>query len=118
MLIATGILLLVVEPPAGVPAYGWLAGWAFLVGVGGGIINPPSRNAGLQLAPENAATLAALRTMALQIGSITAVSIATAFLAQARDPGAAQGWFHVVCALLFVVALPLIARIPEHRGAW
>lgn len=118
VLIAIGILLLAVNPPAGMPAYGWLAGSAFVVGVGSGVINPPSRNAGLQLAPEHAATLAALRTMGLQIGSITAVSIATAFLAEARDPGAAQASFYVVCALLFVAALPLIARVPEHRGAW
>jgi hypothetical protein len=68
--------------------------------------------------PEHAATLAALRTMGLQIGSITAVSIATAFLAEARDPGTAQASFYVVCALLFVATLPLIARVPEHRGAW
>jgi len=118
VVIAIGIFLLAVDPPAGMPAYGWLAGSAFVVGVGSGVINPPSRNAGLQLAPEHAATLAALRTMALQTGSITAVSIATAVLAHAGDPGAVQSWLYVVCALLFVAALPLIARIPEHRGAW
>jgi MFS family permease len=118
VVIAIGIFLLAFDPPAGMPAYGWLAGSAFVVGVGSGVINPPSRNAGLQLTPEHAATLAALRTMALQIGAIAAVSIATAFLAQADDPGAAQAWFYVACALLFIAALPLIVRVPEHRGAW
>lgn len=118
VIIAIGIFLLAIHPAAGIPPYGWLAGSAFLVGAGSGAINPPSRNAGLQLAPERAATLAALRTMALQIGSITAVSIATTFLATASDPGVVQGWFYLACALLFVAVLPLIARVPEHRGAW
>lgn len=118
VVIAIGIFLLAIHPLAGISAYGWLAGSAFLVGAGSGVINPPSRNAGLQLAPERAATLAGLRSMALQIGSITTVSIATAFLAQAADPGVVQAWFYFACALLFVVALPLIARVPEHHGAW
>jgi MFS family permease len=116
--LAIGIFLLGVHPAAGIPAYGWLAGSAFLVGAGAGAINPPSRNAGLQLAPQHSATLAALRTMTLQIGSITTVSIATTFLAQTSHPGVVQAWFYFACAALFVMALPLIARVPEHRGAW
>ncbi len=118
VLIAIGIVLLAIHPAAGISPYVWLAGSAFLVGVGSGAINPPSRNAALQIAPEQSATLAALRTMALQIGSITAVSIATTFLAQAREPGVVQAWLYVACAVLFVALLPLIARVPEHRGAW
>ncbi len=116
--IAVGLLLLAIEPVAGVPAYTWLAISAFLVGAGRGTINPPSRIAGLQLAPDHASILAALRTASLQVGSITTVSIVTAILARSADPGHVQGWIYAVAGLLLFTALPLVTRIPEHRGAW
>lgn len=118
VVIATGLLLLAVSPLAGIPPYAWLAGSAFLVGVGRGAINPASRNAGLQLAPEHSSTLAALRSMCMQIGSIIAISIATAILASSGDPGGIQAWVYVSAALLLVAALPLITRVPEHHGSW
>lgn len=116
--VVAGTLLLALSPVADVSPYAWLAGSAFLVGTGAGTINPPCRNAGLQLAPEHSATLAALRSMGLQIGSIATISITTAILAAANDPGDAQAWVYFTVALLHIAALPLIARIPEHRGAW
>jgi EmrB/QacA subfamily drug resistance transporter len=116
--IIIGMLLLAVSPVAGIPPYGWLAGSAFLIGVGTGMINPASRNAGLQLAPKQAATLAALRSMCLQLGSMITISIATAILASSDDPGGIQAWVYVMAALLLVAALPLISRVPEHRGSW
>jgi MFS family permease len=118
VIIAVGTLLLALRPVAGIPPYPWLMGSAFLIGVGAGMINPASRNAGLQLAPEHSSTLAALRTMSLQIGSMTAISIITATIAGFDDPGGIQAWTYVVAALLLVAALPLIARIPEHHGSW
>ena len=116
--IALGTLLLALSPPAGVAAYVWLAGSAFLVGAGSGAINPASRNAGLQLAPEHSSTLAALRSMFRQIGSMATVSIATAILANADDPGRTQAWVYVMAALLLIAGLPLITRVPEHHGSW
>jgi Na+/melibiose symporter-like transporter len=95
-----------------------LAGSAFLVGAGTGMINPASRNAGLQLAPEQASTLAALRSMCLQLGSMITVSITTAILAGSDDPGSTQAWVYVTAALILASALPLIVRVPEHRGSW
>lgn len=118
VVIATGMLLLALSPIAGVPSYGWLAGSCFLIGAGFGAINPASRNAGLQLAPEHSSTLAALRTMSLQIGSMITISIATAILASSSHPGSIQAWIYVIAALLLVAALPLIARVPEHLGSW
>jgi MFS family permease len=118
IVIATGMLLLAVTPVAGIPPYAWLAASAFLVGAGYGTINPASRNAGLQLAPEHSSTLAALRSMCMQIGSIIAVSIATATLASSVDPGRTQAWVYVTTALVLVAALPLISRVPEHHGSW
>ena len=112
------MLLLALRPPAGIPSYGWLAGAAFLVGGGSGMINPASRNAGLQLAPDQASTLAALRSMCLQLGSMITISIATAILASSDDPGRIQAWVFAMAALLLVAALPLIPLVPEHRGSW
>ena len=118
VVIATGLLLLALRPVDGIPPYAWLAGAAFLVGAGYGGINPASRNAGLQLAPGHASTLAALRSMSMQIGSMITVSVATAVLASSNDPGGIQAWVYVAAALLLVASLPLITRVPEHRGSW
>ncbi|HET9973426.1 MAG TPA: MFS transporter, partial [Streptosporangiaceae bacterium] len=118
IVIAVGMTLLALSPIAGIPPYAWLAGSAFLIGVGSGTINPPSRNAGLQLAPEHSSTLAALRSMSLQVGSITTISIATAILASSNESGTVQAWFYVAVALLLVATLPLITRVPEYHGSW
>jgi MFS family permease len=116
--ITIGVLLLALHPMAGISAYMWLSAAAFLVGAGSGMINPACRNAGLQLAPERSSTIAALRSMCLQIGSITTISIATTILASSNDPGNIQVWIYVGAAVLLVAATPLIARIPEHHGSW
>jgi EmrB/QacA subfamily drug resistance transporter len=118
MVIATGMVLLALSPVAGIPPYAWLAGSAFLIGIGRGTNNPASRNAGLQLAPEHASTLAALRTMCMSIGTIITISIDTAILASSRDLGHIQAWLFTAAAALLIVALPLITRVPEHRGSW
>jgi MFS family permease len=113
-----GLLLLALAPAGGIPAYPWLAGSAFLVGVGIGLINPASRNAGLQLAPQNSSIIAALRSMCMQVGSIATISVATSILASSADPGVVQSHIYLATALLLVAALPMIARVPEHHGSW
>ena len=118
VIIVIGMLLLAPSPVAGIPPFVWLAGSAFLIGLGRGINNPASRNAGLQLAPEHASTIAALRTMCMSIGTIVTISIDTAILANSHDPGRTQGWLFAATAALYVVALPLITRVPEPRGSW
>lgn len=89
-----------------------------LIGIGSGTLNPATRNAGLQLAPRHSSTLAALRSLAMQIGTIVTVSGATAIVSASAAPGVAQAWAYGAIALVLVVALPVIARVPEHRGAW
>lgn len=118
VLIALGTLLLAVPPIAGISPYAWLATATFLVGAGGGTISPPSRNAGLQLAPDHSSALAAMRSLFNQIGEIATVSIATAIMAGAARPGLSQAWIYVGIAAFLVLALPLNARVPEHRGTW
>src|SRR6185437_13882465 len=79
-LLINGNVLLIVTPIAGISPFAWLAISTFLIGVGVGTINPSCRNAGLQLAPEQSSTIAALRSMALQLGAIITIAIATAVL--------------------------------------
>ena len=118
IVVALGMAALAVTPLPGLTPYAWLAGAAFLVGTGSGTLNPANRNAGLQLAPEHASTLAALRSMCMAIGSIVAIGIATAILAGASDPGSTQAWIFAAVAVLLLGCLPLISRVPEHHGAW
>ncbi|MBS0382944.1 MAG: MFS transporter [Proteobacteria bacterium] len=118
LLIALGTLLLALPPVHGISPYAWLATATFLVGAGGGTISPPSRNAGLQLAPDHSSALAAMRSLFNQIGEIATVSIATAIMAGTAHPGTSQAWIYAGIAVFLVLALPLNARVPEHRGAW
>ena len=37
---------------------------------------------------------------------------------QSASPGELQAKVFVVFAVLLVACLPVIARVPEHRGAW
>ncbi len=89
-----------------------------MIGAGAGTINPASRNAGLQLAPAQSSTLAALRSLSLQVGAIATVSTMTAILTRSEDPGHIQAWIYAIVALLLIAALPLIRKIPEHHGSW
>jgi len=116
--IIAGLILLALSPAGGISPYVWLACSAFLVGAGSGTINPATRNAGLQLEPERSSTLAALRSMSMQIGTIAMVTIATAILATSRRPGVVQAGIFFVSALLLMASLSLIGRVPEHHGSW
>ena len=115
--IAAGMVMLAIGPH-GLSAYLWLAMGACVVGFGSGLAGPASRNAGLQLAPDRSAALAALRSTGRQAGQITAVSITAAMLAQAHSPGELQAKVYFAFALLLVLGLPVIRRIAEHRGSW
>ena len=116
--IVVGVALLSLNPLFGTTPYIWLAGSAFLIGVGIGLNSPPARNAGLQLAPQESATIAALRTLCIQLGQILMIAIATAVIAGTNDPENIHGHIYLVMAGIFVICLPLISRIPEHKGAW
>ncbi|MEO8818725.1 MAG: MFS transporter, partial [Paralcaligenes sp.] len=118
VLIAIGVFLLATGALAGISPYVWLACSTFLIGTGSGIVNPASRNAGLQLAVDQSATIAALRSGNMQIGSILTVSIATAVVAGTSNPGIVQAGFYVAVGVLLLLAVPLIARVPDHHGAW
>lgn len=117
VLVAIGMVGLAVAP-IGLSPYLWLTVVACIIGIGVGWSNPASRNAGLQLAPELSASLAALRTTDRQVGSIATISIATAVIASSAAPGVAQAFVFGVFALVLLAVLPVIARVPEHYGSW
>lgn len=117
-LMALGLVLVALAPPAGVSVQVWLLLSTGIVGMGVGTVNPPSRNAGLQLDPESSSELAALRTMSINLGTMIAVAIATAMLAGVSDPAGAQASFYIVVAVLMLLITPVIRKIPEHHGAW
>jgi EmrB/QacA subfamily drug resistance transporter len=114
---AIGIAGLAIHP-AGFSPYAWLAITACVIGIGTGFSSPASRNAGLQLMPDQSAALAALRTTGRQVGQIATVSITTTIIAQSATPGQLLGKVFVVFAVLLIACLPVIARVPEHRGSW
>lgn len=53
-----------------------------------------------------------------QAGSLTAVSVTTAILARSAHPGIAQSHIFAVFGLLLLCIVPLVFRVPEHRGRW
>jgi EmrB/QacA subfamily drug resistance transporter len=104
--------------PHGLSAYAWLALATGICGVGMGVSTPSANNATLQLAPDQAASVAGLRGMFRQSGSITAVSITAAVLARSADPGLAQAHVFMVFGMIMLSTLPLILIVPDHRGRW
>jgi MFS family permease len=116
--IALGLVLMSWRPHA-MSAYGWLSIVSGITGVGMGLSQPASNNAMLQLEPTRVSAVAGLRGMMRQSGAITAVSVTTAILARSSNPGIALGnIFSVFAALLVLVAVPLVFRVPNHYGAW
>lgn len=118
ILIIAGTLLLALDPFGISSPYYWMMGATFLIGCGMGIISPPARNAGLQLAPKESATLAALRSLCIQLGSIISIAVAAAIISGSAYPGRVQSYIYIGIAAFFALMLPVIRGVPEHKGAW
>lgn len=115
----TGLGMLgIAVAPIGMSAYWWLAGAATVTGIGLGWSNPATRNASLQLAPNQAPAIAAVRSMGRRTGSIVSISIATAIIGHSGNPGLAETWVFGIFGLVLLIAIPLACWVPEHRGAW
>jgi MFS family permease len=117
--VAIGTAAMAIAPRLGLSPYVWLSIGAGLTGLGNGMANPASRNACLQVAPNEVAAISGLRQMFVFMGIIFSVSTVTAILNRSADPGLAQAhilW--VVAAVLLLVMVPLAFRVPEHKGRW
>jgi EmrB/QacA subfamily drug resistance transporter len=116
--VAAAGLVIMALPAHGMSPYVWLALSAAIMGIGVGVAVPASNNATLQQAPESTAAIAGLRGMFRQSGGITAVSIVTAIMARSSDPGLVQAYALAVLAAVLLCLIPLVFRVPEHRGSW
>jgi hypothetical protein len=105
-------------PAAGMSAYLWLSISAAVTGLGMGLAVPAANNATLQFAKGQIAGVSGLRGMFRQAGSIIAVSVVTAVVAQASNPGMSLGVSFLVLAATLIAILPAVFLVPEHRGAW
>jgi len=104
--------------PDSLSSYLWLTAAGGLAGLGLGIALPATNNALLHLAADDIGSIAGLRGMFRQSGSILAISISTALAARSDDPGAVLGLCMLVFAGVLVCVIPLILFVPDHRGSW
>jgi EmrB/QacA subfamily drug resistance transporter len=116
--LAIGMFATSFGAPSGITPYLWLALATAVSGVGMGMALPAANNAILQLAPDQVAGISGMRGMFRQGGSIMAVSVATAILAGSTNPGATLGHVFIGFSCLLLIVLPLISKVPEHRGDW
>jgi EmrB/QacA subfamily drug resistance transporter len=117
-LLIIGMLATAVGAPQSVTPFVWLSIASAFCGVGMGLALPAANNAILQLAPDQVAGISGMRGMFRQGGSIIAVSIATAIIARSADQGTTLGHIFIGFGCLMVLVLPLIYKVPEHRGGW
>ncbi|MBO0811360.1 MAG: MFS transporter [Microlunatus sp.] len=117
-LVTIGMLATAIGAPAGITPFIWLSAATAICGVGMGLGLPAANNAILQLAPDQVAGISGMRGMFRQGGSIIAVSIATAIIARSGDPGTTLGHIFIGFACLLIIVLPMIYKVPEHRGGW
>ncbi len=112
-LIASGLVLTVVSPPALGP-YSWLVVASAVHGLGTGGSGPAANNATLELAPEDVGAISGLRGAARQAGAIVGVAAATSYAARSYHQAAALGRAYVALALLLVATAPLVFGVPDR----
>ncbi len=113
-----GLALIALYPVGSITPYLWLGIGAAVTGIGMGICQPAANNAMMQLAPDQVAAVAGLRGMIRQSGAIISVSLVSALAARSADPGITLAHVFLVFAALLLLAVPLVRRVPEHRGGW
>lgn len=117
-LLAIGLSLLYLPPFFNMNPFWWLALATFFIGMGTGIMSPASRNAGIQLAPDQSANIAAVRSLAMQMGQIMSITLATAILTGAGNIITAHSFIYLAMAVILILFSPMISRIPESKGGW
>jgi EmrB/QacA subfamily drug resistance transporter len=115
LLVACGVALMASPPRLGLGPYEWLGLAALLCGLGVGAAGPASNNAAIDLMPDQVAAISGLRGMFRQVGGIIAVSIAALLLDGSPHPAAILGGVFVGMAVIALISLPIIAKVPERR---
>ena len=46
------------------------------------------------------------------------IAIATSIIAAATSPSHAQAFVYLGLAVILLVTIPIISRVPENRGSW
>ncbi len=118
VVLVLGFVLLSLSPMFGVNSFIWLFSSTLLIGVGLGVMSPAARNAGIQLAPAEAANIAAIRSLGLQMGQIVSIAGATSIIAAANNPTQAHAFVYLGLAVVFLVTISVIPRVPENRVGW
>ena len=62
--------------------------------------------------------MSALRATAQQVGVIVALAVITLAMAVSPEQGDVLAAAYALLALVSLLLLPVVARVPEHRGAW
>jgi EmrB/QacA subfamily drug resistance transporter len=118
-LLAVSTALIAITPQWGITPYWWLGIGAGIGGLANGIATPAARNASLQFSPDDLSALSGLRQMFVYLGVIFSISIDTAILNRSTTPGITQAHIYwVVVGIVLFVMIPLVFRIPEHKGSW
>jgi MFS family permease len=112
IIVAVGTVAMAISPRLGLSPYAWLSIGAGLTGLGNGMANPASRNACLQLAPNEVAAITGLRQMFVFMGIIFSVSTVTAILNRSADPGLAQA--HILWVVAGVKP-PYVQKNQKHH---
>jgi len=118
VLTSIGMLLIALSPPAWSTPYLWLTVATLISGIGMGTAGPASMNASLQLALANVAAVASLRQMFRQVGSIMAISVATAVAGASSHPGLVLAWVFAIFGMVMICVLPLLRWVSDQRGHW
>src|SRR5439155_25239671 len=114
LVLAVGLVLISVPSPIPRP-FTWLALSALVCGVGVGIAGPPSNNAAVQLMPDQVAAISGLRAMFRQTGGIVAITLTAVIIGSGPDEGLALGRVFLAFAVLTVLIMPAILRVPERQ---
>jgi hypothetical protein len=96
----------------------WLGLSALVCGIGIGIAGPPSNNVAVQLMPDQVAAISGLRAMFRQTGGIIAITLTAVSVGSGPGEAGALGRAFVMFAVLLVLTLPAVVRVPERRPGW
>jgi EmrB/QacA subfamily drug resistance transporter len=86
-----------------------------LSGIGLGIVNPPSNNAGIEIMPSKVSSITGLRGMFRSVGGVISTTIILYLLSVYDDQGDGLRDIFLVMALLTLITIPLILLMPTGR---